>query len=124
MAFAFPPEVKGCFKRVKAEKPYIFTGVKAHGDAFNLALVGLTISQLQAKDRAQVNREKKIERKERKKAERKEKGPHHDHARSHDGDEARSRLTGTLQAVDSDMGSGLSYPWNSLALRTLRSELC
>lgn len=62
MAFILPPEVKGCFKRVKIEKPVILTGAKAYGDAFNLALVGLTIAQLQAKNRAQVNREKKIER--------------------------------------------------------------
>jgi len=65
MAFTLPPEVKGCFKRVKIEKPRIMTGFKADGDAFNLALVGLTIGQLQAKHRAQVNREKKDERRER-----------------------------------------------------------
>jgi hypothetical protein len=65
MAFALPPEVKGCFKRVKVEKPRILVGLKANGDAFNLALVGMTIGQLQANHRAQVNREKKAERKER-----------------------------------------------------------
>jgi len=64
MAFALPPEVKGCFKRVKVEKPQIFTGLRADDDVFNLALVGMTIGQLQAKHRAQVNREKKDERRE------------------------------------------------------------